>query len=217
MTEQLEEYIETHISSEPEYLKRLYRDTYLTTTYPHMCSGHIQGRLLSMLSTMMRPKRILELGTFTGYSALCLAEGLLPEGELHTIEIDDEFEQRLTDTFSSSPFAGQIHLHIGDALEIVPLLGSDWDIVFIDANKRNYIDYYEAVIERLSPGGVILADNTLWSGKVAVTPPPRDAQSRGILDFNEHVIADPRVNVAMIPVRDGITMIRRCNPTDVVL
>lgn len=190
MTDQLEEYILSHISAEPEYLKRLYRDTYLTTTYPRMCSGHIQGRILSMISHLCGPRRIIELGTFTGYSALCLAEGFVPE-ELHTVEIDDEFEDRLLATFANSPYGSGIHLHIGDALEVIPTLGRDWDLGFIDANKRHYIEYYEILLPRMRRGGIILADNTLWSGKVAVTPAPHDAQSRGILDFNDHVAADP--------------------------
>lgn len=208
MTEELEEYIEGHISPEPPYLKRLYRDTYLTTTYPRMCSGHVQGRILAMLSRLARPSRIIELGTFTGYSALCLAEGLAPGGELHTVELDDEFEDRLLETFATSPYGDMIHLHIGDALEVIPALEGGWELAFIDANKRHYIEYYEALLPRMNPGGVILADNTLWSGKVAVTPPPRDAQSLGILAFNDHVAADPRVEVSILPIRDGLTVIR---------
>lgn len=208
MTDQLEEYILSHISSEPDYLRKLYRATYLTTTYPRMCSGHVQGRILSMLSNLCGPRRIVELGTFTGYSALCLAEGLLPGGELHTVEIDDEFEDRLLATFADSPYGKSIHLHIGDALEILPTLGSDWDLAFIDANKRHYIQYFEALLPRMRHGGVILADNTLWSGKVAVTPGPRDPQSLGILAFNDHVASDPRVAVSILPIRDGLTIIR---------
>lgn len=207
-TDIIDDYIASHIEPEPEYLRKLYRRTYLTTTYPRMCSGHVQGRILAMLSRMAAPRRIIELGTFTGYSALCLAEGLSPDGELHTIEIDDEFEDRLSEQFDSSPFAGRIHLHIGDALSLIPTLEGPWDMAFIDANKRHYTDYYHLLLPSMRQGGIILADNTLWSGKVATSSPATDPQTRGILEFNEMVARDPRVTVAMLPLRDGLTVIR---------
>ena len=207
-TDIIDDYIASHIEPEPEYLHELYRRTYLTTTYPRMCSGHVQGRILAMLSRMAAPRRIIELGTFTGYSALCLAEGLSPDGELHTIEIDDEFEDRLREQFDSSPFAGRIHLHIGDALSLLPSLEGPWDMAFIDANKRHYTDYYRLLLPAMRPGGIILADNTLWSGKVTDPSSATDAQTRGILEFNDMIARDPRVTVAILPLRDGLTMIR---------
>lgn len=209
MQNQLDEYIASHISPEPDILARTYRHTHLYHLYPRMCSGHIQGRLLKMLTAMISPMRVLELGAFTGYSALCMAEGM-PEGsELHTVEIDDELEDELLQRFASSPYAGRIHLHIGDAMDIVPRLEGEWDMVFMDANKRHYPQYFHMILPRLRRGGYILADNTLWDGKVAATPPPSDPQSRGIMEFNDIVAACPEVEVAIIPVRDGLSLIRK--------
>lgn len=205
---EIEEYIERHISPEPELLKRIQRDTYLHRLYPRMCSGHLQGRLLTMLTQMIRPRRIIELGTFTGYSALCFAEGMPADAELHTIEIDDEGADDLMELFASSPWGERIHLHIGDALDIIPSLGTGWDLAFIDANKRHYIEYYEALVPRMSPGGFIFADNTLWSDKVLSPDANTDAQSRAIFDFNDHVAADPRTEKVILPLRDGMTLIR---------
>ncbi len=208
MSDELESYISSHISAEPQHLNRLYRDTYLHHLYPRMCSGHVQGRILKMLTSMIAPRRVLELGTFTGYSALCIAEGMPPGGELHTVEIDDELEDELRERFASTPYGEFMHLHIGDALSIVPELEGEWDMVFIDANKRLYPEYFELILPRVRRGGYILADNTLWDGKVAQTPPPSDAQSVGIMKFNDMVASDPRVEVAMLPVRDGLTLLR---------
>ncbi len=205
----IEEYIDRHISAEPTWLTDIYRRTYLHHLYPRMCSGHSQGRLLTMLTHMISPRRILELGTFTGYSTLCFAEGMPPDGHIHTIEIDDENEEELLATFASSPWAGRIHLHIGDALDVIPGIVEKWDLVFIDANKRCYIDYYEMVLPLVRPGGYIFADNTLWSGKILDPDANHDAQTRGILDFNDHVAADPRVETVILPIRDGMTILRR--------
>ncbi len=206
---QLEEYIEDHISAEPELLRQVYRDTYLHRLYPQMCSGHYQGRLLVMLTHMIRPMRILELGAFSGYSALCFAEGM-PEGaEIHTVEIDDEAAESLRHTFAKSPRAADIHLHIGDALELIPKLSGPWDMVFIDANKRHYTDYYNMVLPHVSPGGYILADNTLWGDKVLHPEDSHDPQSRAIFDFNDMIAADPRVEKVILPIRDGMTIIRK--------
>ena len=205
---ELDEYIESHIDREPAHLHELYRRTHLTRLYARMCSGHVQGRLLAMLSKMISPKRVLELGTFTGYSALCLAEGLAEDGELHTVEIDDEAEDELLELFASAPGGERIALHIGDALQIVGALGGDWDLVFIDANKRNYCDYYELIFPRVKPGGYIIADNTLWDGKV-VDHDAHDDQTEGILSFNDLVAADPRVEKVILPIRDGMTIIRK--------
>lgn len=201
----LEEYILGHIDPEPDHLKKLNRDTHVTCLYANMCSGHLQGRLLKMLTRMIKPKRVLELGTFTGYSALCLAEGMEEGTEIHTIEINDELEEFILSHIDESPCGGRIHLHIGDASEILPAIGGEWDLVFIDANKRHYTEYYEAVMPHVRQGGFIIADNTLWYGKV--TDGSHDAQTAGILEFNDHVASDPRVEKVMIPLRDGLTII----------
>ncbi len=204
----IDEYIAAHISPEPQLLRDTWRHTNLHHLYPRMCSGHVQGRLLKMLTSMIRPRRVLELGAFTGYSTLCMAEALGPGCELHTVEIDDELEQELTERFAKSPAGGIITLHIGDALETVPELDGTWDMVFIDANKRNYCDYYRMILPRMNPGGYIIADNTLWDGKVAEPNASHDPQTAGIMEFNDMVASDPRVEVSIIPVRDGLTIIR---------
>lgn len=209
MTDEIEEYIGAHIEAEPEQLHRLYRRTHLTRLYPRMCSGHIQGRLLSMISHMVSPSSILELGAFTGYSTLCLAEGLRPGGRLVTVEIDDELEDDLRREFDASPYGDAIEIAVGDALEVVPRLEGMWDLVFIDANKRFYPEYFEMVVDRVPSGGYILADNTLWDGKIAREPKPTDPQSVGIMRFNDLVARDPRVVTVMLPVRDGLTIMRR--------
>ena len=162
-----------------------------------------------MLTAMISPRRILELGAFTGYSTLCIAEALDDDAELHTVELDDELRDELLERFGSVDYGKRITVHTGDALEIVPTLGGEWDMVFIDANKRHYPEYLEMIVPLVRPGGYILADNTLWDGKVAETPSPTDAQSRGIMQFNDMVAADPRLETAIIPLRDGLTLIRR--------
>ena len=208
MNEQLNDYILNHIDAEPEHLYRLERDTHLRLLYSRMCSGHLQGRLLKMLVRMAKPERILELGTFSGYSAQCLAEGLLSgDAQVHTIEIEDELEDFLRQHFADSPVGHRIHLHIGDASQILPQLNLMFDLVFIDANKRHYPQYYELVFPWLTPGGFIIADNTLWDGKVAEPHAKIDPQTEGILSFNQMVAADPRVEKVIIPVRDGLTII----------
>ncbi len=204
----IEEYIEAHISPEPEELKLVARNTYLYHLYPRMCSGHLQGRLLKMLTQMIGPRRILELGAFTGYSALCFAEGMPPGAVLHTVEIDAEAEDWLRQTFAASERGADIVLHIGDAMEVVPAIDEEWDLVFIDANKRNYCEYYEMVLPRVRPGGYVFADNTLWSDKVT-DPANHDAQTSGIEAFNDMVATDPRVEVVILPLRDGMTLIRK--------
>lgn len=208
MQEELEEYILSHIDAEGDTLARLNRETHLFHLRPRMCSGHLQGRLLKMFVRMINPHNILELGTFTGYSALCLAEGLIaPDGELHTIEIDDELEDFIRNHFEASPFAERINLHIGDAREIFPSLGKTFDLVFMDANKREYCEYYDLVFPMLSPGGFIIADNTLWDGKVVDWGKKLDAQTEGILKFNDYIAQDERVEKVIIPLRDGLTII----------
>ena len=208
MSEELEEYILAHIDEEGEQLAKLNRETHIYHLRPRMCSGHLQGRLLKMFVRMINPRHILELGTFTGYSALCLAEGLIAEdGELHTIEIDDELEDFIRSHFEASPQAHQINLHIGDARDILPTIGKTFDLVFMDANKREYCEYYDLVFPMLSPGGFIIADNTLWDGKVVDWGKKLDAQTEGILKFNDYVAKDPRVEKVIIPLRDGLTII----------
>lgn len=209
MTENLDDYILSHITPEPEHLRRLYRRTHLRHLYPRMCSGHLQGRLLAMISAMVSPRRILELGTYTGYSALCLAEGLRPDGRLHTVEIDDEMEEELTELFATAPGSDRITLHIGDAETIVNEIDEEWDLVYIDANKRRYVEYLDAVLPRLRPGGFIIADNTLWDGKVADTVANHDAQTLALDRFNSYVAARPDLETVILPLRDGLTLLRK--------
>lgn len=207
MTLELEEYILNHIDPEDELLATLDRDTHLYHLRPRMVSGHLQGRILKMFCRMIRPRRILELGTFTGYSALCLAEGLVDGGEVHTIEIDDEIEDFTRSHIDRSPFRDRIKLFIGDAVDIIPSLTDIYDIVFIDANKRDYLKYYELVLPIVRPGGFILADNTLWDGKVVTDPHSRDAQTIGIEKFNDFIAGDNRVEKVILPLRDGLTIL----------
>jgi caffeoyl-CoA O-methyltransferase len=208
MTEELEDYILAHIDEEGDTLESLNRDTHLYHLRPRMCSGHLQGKILKMLVRMINPKTILELGTFTGYSALAMADGLT-DGELHTIEIDDELEEFIINHFESAPNGDKIHLHIGDAREIIPQLNKQFDMVFIDANKRQYVEYYNLVFDYVRPGGFIIADNTLWDGKVVDWGKKLDAQTEGILNFNDFIAADKRVEKVILPIRDGLTLIHK--------
>ena len=205
----LDEYISKHSDAEPEYLAKINRATHVKLINPRMCSGHLQGRVLSMFCHMIQPNRILELGTFTGYSALCMAEALPEEGVLHTIECDDELEDFILQNFAGSEYADKIQLHIGDALTEIEKLNETFDLVFIDADKREYLDYYEAVLPKLRRGGYILADNTLWDGKVLKAVEPNDKQTIEIMRFNDFVATDPRVEKVILPLRDGLTLIRK--------
>ena len=210
MDELLKQYVLAHIDAEPENLRRLDRDTHLQLLYSRMCSGHLQGRLLKMLVRMINPRRVLELGTYSGYSALCMAEGLLRDDAcIHTIEIEDELEDFLREHFAQSPVGHRINLHIGDAVKVLGEMEGDFDLAFIDANKRDYVDYYDLVLPRIAPGGFIIADNTLWDGKVVDWGKHLDAQTAGILAFNDRVAADPRVEVVIVPLRDGLTIIHK--------
>lgn len=172
-----------------------------------MLSGHLQGRILKMFVRMYNPKRILEIGTYTGYATICLAEGLSENGEIHTIEINDELEDFILEQFEKTELKNKIHLHIGDAIDVIPQLEGSFDMVFIDGDKRLYSHYYDLVFDRLKPGGIILADNTLWNEKVLETPHPSDKQTIGILDFNEKIKNDERVEKVILPLRDGLTLI----------
>ena len=210
MNQELEDYILGHIDEEPAELARIDHDTHVQNYYWHMCSGHLQGRLITMLTRMVRPHRVLELGTFSGYSALCLAEGLADDDcRVDTIEINDEQEDFIREHFALSPHGKRERLHIGDARDIVPQLDARFDLVFIDANKRQYVEYYDLVMDYLNDGGFIIADNTLWAGKVVDPKAQREAQTRGIMAFNDRVKDDPRVEVVIIPVRDGLTLLRK--------
>ena len=205
----LDDYILSHIDEEGEYLHNLWRATQLKLSYGQMASGHLQGRLLKMLVEMIRPKRILELGTFSGYSALSMAEGLQEGGELHTIEIFDENEDFLRQWIGNSPWAERVHLHIGDALDIVPTLGDNWDLAFIDADKRDYVKYYDMLLPRMKSGGFILADNTLWYGRITEEARPSDVQTLGLQSFNDLVAKDNLIEKVILPLRDGLTIIRK--------
>ncbi|MCQ2341459.1 MAG: O-methyltransferase [Paludibacteraceae bacterium] len=205
----IDEYIALHSSPEPAYLHTIARDTNLHVLNPHMLSGHLQGRVLSLLSQMIAPKRILELGTFTGYSALCLAEGLAPDGELLTLEHNDELESTIRHNLSLSPLGQRIHLMLGDCLQLIPTLCGPFDLVFIDADKRDYCAYLDLVLPLVRPGGWILADNTLWDGHIIDPAYSKDAQTRGLSAFNDRVASDPALQKAILPLRDGLTLIRR--------
>ncbi len=209
MTEELEEYILAHIDPEPQPLREINRHAHAALAYGHMCSGHLQGRLLKMLAAITGGRRVLEIGTYVGYSALSLAEGLADDGEVHTIEVDDELENLILTNLAKSPYGKKVTLHIGDAMQIAPSLPADWDIIVIDANKRHYVEYYEMALPLLRSGGLILADNTLWDSKVVDPKAMREPQTAGILSFNDLVARDPRVERVILPLRDGLTLIRK--------
>lgn len=208
MEQALEDYILSHSEPEPPLLTRINRDVNLKLLYPRMCSGHLQGRILTMLTSMISPRNVLELGTYAGYSALCIAQGLPPGGHIDTVEIDDEMEDFIRRGFAASPFGDSITLHIGDAAEIVPALGKRFDMVYMDANKRTYCETYRMVLPMVNPGGFILADNTLWGGKVTDPAANHDPQTAGICRFNDMLVDDPRVSQVILPLRDGLTLIR---------
>lgn len=210
----LEEYISVHSTPENEVLESITRDTYVHILNPHMLSGHVQGRVLSMISYMIRPKHILELGTFTGYSALCLAEGLAEGGELTTIEHNDELEETIRRNLERSPLGGRIRLIIGDAAEVISRQMSDgssrmYDLVFIDADKREYCAYIDAVYPLVPVGGFILADNTLWDGHIIDPAYDKDKQTLGLRAFNDKIKEDDRFEQVILPLRDGLTIIRK--------
>ncbi|MFN8274244.1 MAG: O-methyltransferase [Flavobacteriaceae bacterium] len=208
LSEELEDYVEKHSENEPELLAALNRETHLKILSPRMLSGHFQGRVLSMLSKLIRPKNILEIGTYTGYSALCLCEGMAADGVLHTIDIKDELVGFQRKYFDQSPWGKQIVQHLGPATEIIPSLADTFDLVFIDADKENYQNYYELILPKMNRGGVILSDNVLWSGKVLEPVKDNDRSTKALMAYNEHLKNDPRVETVLLPIRDGLTVSR---------
>ncbi|MCD8260184.1 MAG: O-methyltransferase [Bacteroides sp.] len=209
MQQALEEYILQHIDEEGDYLKALYRETYVKLLRPRMASGHLQGRILKMITGMICPVQVLEIGTYSGYSALCIAEGLQDRALLHTFEINDEQEEFTRPWLENSPVGDKIRFYIGDVLELFPPMNLTIDMAFMDGDKRKYIEYYQMIMEHLSPGGYILADNTLWDGHVLDEPKANDRQTQGIKSFNDLIAADSRVEKVILPLRDGLTIIQK--------
>ncbi|MFD2554021.1 O-methyltransferase [Sphingobacterium tabacisoli] len=205
--EEVSGYLEETCDAEDVLLGVINRETYLKETMPHMLSGHYQGRVLSMISKMLAPKKILEVGTFTGYATLCLAEGLTKDGTLHTIDINEEQEERVSGYFERSAYASQIQYHIGDAINVIPTIEGEFDLVFIDADKKRNLVYYEMLIDRIPKGGVILLDNVLWKGKVFESNP--DSQTRQVLELNATLAKDNRVEKLILPIRDGLFVLRK--------
>ncbi len=204
----LENYIAEHSENEPQLLQELTKETHLKIIQPRMITGHFQGRVLSALSKLINPTNILEIGTYTGYSALCLAEGLTKEGKLHTIDVNEELEDIQRKYFNKSNYGKQIIQHIGDALDIIPHLDIRFDLVFIDAEKKSYDAYFEAALQKTKPGSIILSDNVLWSGKVVEPLSPKDKATKVLLDYNKKLKEDPRVETVLLPIRDGLTLCR---------
>lgn len=205
----LENYINQHSEKEPDLLYQLYRDTHQKVLNPRMLAGHLQGRVISMLSHMIAPKNLLEIGTYTGYSSICWSEGLLPNGKIHTIDINEELEDFTAHYFEKAGITNNIELHIGNALEIVPTLDLEWDVVFIDADKTNYSNYFDLVIDRVKTNGYIIIDNVLWSGKVIEPVSENDLDTHAILEFNKKVQEDHRVQNVLFPIRDGLMICRK--------
>lgn len=209
LPEHIDNYVVKHSENEPELLQKLNRETHQKILQPRMLSGDYQGRVLSMLSKLIQPKYILEIGTYTGYSALCLAEGLTKGGELHTIDVNEELVDFQRKYFDASPFGEQIYQHLGNALDIIPELDHTFDLVFIDADKPNYINYFHAIIDKLRPGGIILSDNVLWSGKVAEPIDDKDTSTKLLVEYNQLLKEDSRVETVILPIRDGLTISRK--------
>jgi predicted O-methyltransferase YrrM len=205
----IESYIIDIIDPEEALLYELERETYVKVLNPRMVTGHWQGQILKMISSMIKPQAVLEIGTFTGYSAICFAKGLAPEGHIHTIEINDEIVHIPEKYFTRAGISDKVTIHIGDALEIIPTLNVMFDLVFIDGDKSQYLDYYHIVFDKVKPGGYILADNILWNGKVVESVEPGDYSTKGILEFNNYIKNDKRVEKTILPVRDGTLLIRK--------
>lgn len=210
LDQELEKYVEKHTSNEPQLLQQINRDTWANVLMPRMLSGHLQGRALSMLSHMIKPKKILEIGTYTGYSAICLAEGMTSDGFMHTIDINEELSDLVNSYFEEARLTNKVKYHIGNALEIIPNINSEWDLVFIDADKDNYSNYFDLVIDKVNKGGYIIADNVLWSGKVLEKNREKlDKDTAAIVDFNKKVHQDDRVENVLFPIRDGLMILRK--------
>ena len=208
LSEELENYAAQHTEDEPLLLQELSKRTHLNVLQPRMISGHFQGRFLSLLSKMVQPRTILEIGTYTGYATLCLAEGLHPEGVLHTIDIKEELTDLQREFFDRSGYGSQIVQHLGKAADIIPALDTTFDLVFIDADKQNYAHYFDLVIEKMNRGGIILSDNVLWSGKVVEEVKHNDKHTQALMAYNQKIKDDPRVETVLLPIRDGITLSR---------
>ena len=208
LSEELENYAAQHTEDEPLLLQELNKRTHLNVLQPRMISGHFQGRFLSLLSKMVQPRTILEIGTYTGYATLCLAEGLHPEGVLHTIDIKEELTDLQRKFFDRSGYGSQIVQHLGKAADIIPSLNTTFDLVFIDADKQNYAHYFDLVIEKMNRGGIILSDNVLWSGKVVEEVKHNDKHTQALMAYNQKIKDDPRVETVLLPIRDGITLSR---------
>ena len=206
---EIQKYVETHSDDETELLTKLNRETYQKVMMPRMLSGHLQGRVLSMLCHMIQPQLILEIGTYTGYSAICMAEGLAKDGSIITIDKNEEIEAMVRGYFEEAGLGSTIDYRIGNAMELVPEVAEDIDLVFIDADKKNYLNYYNLVIDKVRPGGFIIADNVLWSGKVAKTEGKTDKDTQAIKDFNRSVHEDQRVENVLFPIRDGLMVLRK--------
>lgn len=209
LPEKLDDYVVAHSQEEPELLQALTRETYQKILQPIMLSGPYQGRVLSMLSKLIRPKSILELGTFTGYATLCLAEGLQQEGNMDTIDVNEELLDFQRKYFDKSGYGSQIQQHLGSAIDILPTLDKTYDLVFIDADKPNYSNYFHLIIDKLNPGGIILSDNVLWHGKVVEPLNDKDISTKAVLDFNTLLRNDDRIETVLLPIRDGLTISRR--------
>jgi len=209
ISEKLDTYIVNHSEAEPELLQQLTRETYQKILQPRMLSGHYQGRVLSMISKLVSPKYILEIGTYTGYSALCLVEGLKKEGELHTIDSNEELIDFQRKYFDKSDYGSQIFQHIGNALDIIPKLDKTFDLIFIDADKENYSNYFTTIIDKLNSGGVIISDNVLWSGKVIEKLDSKDESTKAVIAYNELLKNDTRIETVLLPIRDGLAISRK--------
>ncbi len=209
LPEAIDQYCHQHSSDEPKILADLSRETRMKVLQPRMLSGHLQGRVLAMFSKMLQARYILEIGTYTGYSAICLAEGLSEGGQLHTIDLNEELEPMYSRYIKAAGMEKLISTHVGNALDIIPTLDRNWDMVFIDADKENYLNYYDLVIERVNAGGLIIADNVLWSGKVVEKAKEKDLETKALQNFNETIQADPRVENVLMPIRDGLMVCRK--------
>ncbi|WP_271406368.1 O-methyltransferase [Tenacibaculum soleae] len=208
LPEKIDDYAVNHSQQEPKILQQLTKETWQKVLNPRMLSGAFQGRVLSMISKLVQPKSILEIGTYTGYSALCLAEGLSEDGKLYTIDKNEELEELQASYFQKSAYKNQIKQYIGNAMDIIPTIDTKFDLVFIDADKSNYLNYFDLIIEKMNTGGVILSDNVLWSGKVVEELNPKDIDTKILLEYNQKLNEDNRLETVLLPIRDGLTISR---------